>query len=106
MIDLNERVWPEPLLQLFPSNYSAGLLQQNRQHLERLAGEFQSQSCLAQFLRLKVYFKRGKANHLAGADLVWHRWVASIGKSLALTHVCAIRAEADMKPAPGDRVTT
>jgi hypothetical protein len=24
-------------------------------------------------LRLKVHFKRGKANYLAGADLVWHR---------------------------------
>src|SRR5262249_35027730 len=35
----------------------------------------------------------GKASNLAGADLVWHRWVASIGKSLALSDVCAIRAE-------------
>jgi hypothetical protein len=75
-----EGVWPQTLLQLLPRNYGAGLLQQNRQHLERLAGQFQSQSSLAQFLCLKVHFKRGKANYLAGADLVWHRWVASSGK--------------------------
>jgi len=49
-----------------------------------------SKSCLAQFLCLKVNFKRGKANYLASADLVWHRWFASFGKSLALTHVCAM----------------
>src|SRR5262249_2643313 len=45
---------------------------------------------------MKVHFKRGKANHLAGADLVWHRWVASSDTSLALTHVCAIRAEVNV----------
>ena len=59
---------------------------ENRQRLERLAGQFQSQPNLAKFLRLKVNFKRGKTNYLPAADLVWHRWVGSIGKSLALTN--------------------
>jgi hypothetical protein len=49
VIDVNEGVWPQTLLQLLPRNYGAGLLQQNRQRLERLAGQFQSQSSLAQF---------------------------------------------------------
>jgi serine/threonine protein kinase len=38
-------------------------------------------------LRLKVNFKRGKANYLAGADLVWHHLVPLIGTSVTLTRV-------------------
>jgi len=38
-------------------------------------------------VRLEVNFKRRKANDLAGADLVWHCSVASIGKSLAPTGI-------------------
>jgi hypothetical protein len=33
VIDINERVRPQPLLQLLPRDNGAGLLQQNRQHL-------------------------------------------------------------------------
>jgi len=51
-------------------------------------------------VRLKVDFKRGKANYLTGADLIWHRWVASIGKSLTLARVCATptKIQEDMQP--------
>lgn len=46
-----------------------GTTNQDR-HLERLTRQFQSLPALAQFLRLKVNFKRGKANHLAGAFII------------------------------------
>jgi hypothetical protein len=62
VVDINKGVRPQSLLQFLARNYGAGLLQKDRQHLERLPGQFQSQPCLAQFLRLKVNFKRGKAN--------------------------------------------
>ena len=59
MIDVNESVWPQPLLHLFPHDNGSGLLQ-NRQYLKRLAGQFQPQSPFAQFLRLKANFKPAK----------------------------------------------
>src|SRR5215470_16465555 len=37
VIDVNEGVRPQTLLKLLPRNHGAWLLQQNRQHLERLA---------------------------------------------------------------------
>src|SRR5262249_2216010 len=92
VIDVNERVRPQALSQLFPRDNGARLLQQNCQHLERLASQFQSHSRLAQFLRLKVNLNRSKANCLAGADL-WDSSGASIGKSLTLRRVCATLLE-------------
>ena len=83
MIDVNESVWPQPLLHLFPHDNGSGLLQ-NRQYLKRLAGQFQPQSPFAQFLRLKANFKRGKADYLAGADLC-HCSATLSGKSLTGT---------------------
>src|SRR6266568_3311942 len=66
-------------------------------HLRAVADEFAREAALAQFLRLKVNFKRSKANHLASADVVWHRLVASIGKSLTLSRVCATPATVVMR---------
>src|SRR5215469_16084376 len=83
VVNINESVGPQSLLQVFSSYHLARAVQQNAEHLKRLPWQLELDAGLAQFLRLKVNFKRGKANYLAGADLVWHRWIASSCVSLA-----------------------
>src|SRR3974390_3944458 len=48
-VDVDEGVRPEPLLQLLPRYNLARTLQQNGEHLKRLAAEIQFEHLLAQF---------------------------------------------------------
>jgi hypothetical protein len=57
VIDVDKSVGPEPLLQLLPRHYLAGLLQQNTENLKRLPPEPLLQSSLAQFAGTKVNFE-------------------------------------------------
>jgi hypothetical protein len=57
VIDIDERVWPQPFLQFLPRHHFAGAFQQDGENLKRLAGELQLYSALVQLSRWKVNFK-------------------------------------------------
>ena len=57
MIDVDKRVWPQALVQLFTSENVAGALEQDGENLKRLARQFQLYSSLAQFSYSKVNFE-------------------------------------------------
>src|SRR5215472_11411226 len=93
MVKVNKSVGgPKGMLKRLSGDEAAGTLQQHFQYLKGLGWQAKSKPCFAQFLGVKVNFKRAETNYLACADLVWHRWVASSGKSLTPTRVCATPA--------------
>jgi hypothetical protein len=57
VVGIDEGVGPKPLLQFLPCDHFAVTLEQNRQHLEWLAAEFQLHSGLAQFSTPKIDFE-------------------------------------------------
>jgi hypothetical protein len=57
VIDVDERVWPQPFLQFLPGHHLAWPLQQGGEHLKGLAREPQFHSRVAQFSRGKVNFE-------------------------------------------------
>jgi len=57
VIEIDKRVPPEPLLQFFPSDHLARVLQLDGQDLKGLAGEFELHSSLAKFSCPKVNFE-------------------------------------------------
>jgi hypothetical protein len=60
VIDVDERVRPQPLLQFLPGHHFAGPLKQDGKNLKGLARELQLRTSLAQFSRRKVDFEGSK----------------------------------------------
>ena len=57
MVDIDKRVWPQPLLQFLPCHHFARMLQEDRQNLKGLASELQFHPALAHFSGWKVNFE-------------------------------------------------
>ena len=81
VVDVDEGVWPQPFLQFFARHYVAGLLEQDGQNLDRLAGKLQLLPILAQLARSKVQFERSETRKTSITRDWFHRSLLSLRKS-------------------------